>query len=80
MRAHAAKEMLDEAVNAAKQSDVWSPWSGEAQGWRMKPPAGPTSRFRKASGSDCRPESPANRWSGADERAPAGAGERRSAG
>lgn len=43
------KEMIDEAVNAAKQSDVVVAVVGEAQGWRTKPPAGPTSLSRKAS-------------------------------
>ena len=44
-----SKEMIDEAVNAAKQSDVVVAVVGEAQGWHTKPPAERTSRSRKAS-------------------------------
>ena len=42
------QEMIDEAVQTAKQSDVVVAVVGEAQGWRTKPPAGPISLFRKA--------------------------------
>lgn len=40
--------MIDEAVNAAKQSDVVVAVVGEAQEWRMKPPAVRTLLFRRA--------------------------------
>lgn len=43
------KEMIDEAVNAAKQSDVVVAVVGKRRVWRTKPPAVPISPFRKAS-------------------------------
>lgn len=42
------QEMIDEAVQTAKQSDVVVAVVGEAQGWRTRPPAVPILLFRKA--------------------------------
>ncbi|MFP1495519.1 hypothetical protein ACLB1Q_00645 [Escherichia coli] len=42
------QEMIDEAVQTAKQSDVVVAVVGEARGWRTRPPAVPILLFRKA--------------------------------